>query len=339
MKVYVKWKMIKHLDLNDMIIGVAVLMSTALCVTVADQVRNGLGRNADTLSPSQLDSFYLSTYLFSLFYILATFLAKLASLHFFFCLSAAGTSIWLVRAVMGCILLWVTVAVVKPSALNWYDLETAEVYFWTVHGVMDIATQIPTAFFPVYLLYHLRTNPSRKLFAMLSFSTNILTIPLIILRLVYIHTTYLFDPNFTWWSYPLFLVSALHANFAIILATIPFAKPIIDSLAIGVISNDIGFDLRGNRNTAGALGKTSSYRLWGGRSSASRVMYGWRKSSVVGNFSSMGGESVFTDERQPGLELKDGTGRGEVEEEGEAGSRMFIRKTMTTIVPSEERVG
>ena len=34
-------------------------MSAALCVTIAEQVRNGLGREVDTLSPSQLDSFYL----------------------------------------------------------------------------------------------------------------------------------------------------------------------------------------------------------------------------------------------------------------------------------------
>lgn len=234
----------------------------------------------------------------------------------------------------------------------------AQVDFWTVHGIIDIATQIPTAYFPVYLLYHLQTTRSRKIFGMLSFSPNILyasstttlldsphtlltqqtrTVPLVILRLVYIRTTYLFDPNFTWWSYPLFLVSALHANCAIILATIPFAKPIIDSLAIGVISNDVGLGLRGSRTTAGALGNQGSYGLWGGRSSTSRVLYGWRKTSGVGSFSRLGGESALTDERQAGLELKDTTTQGEAGEERGARSRLEIRKTMT-IVQSEQRV-
>ena len=67
-------------------------------------------------------------------------------------------------------------------------------------------------------------------------------------------------------------------------------------------------------------------------------MYGWRKSSGVGNFGSFGRESTFTDERSAGVELNDATEQGEVEEEQRAGSRLEIRKTVTTLVQSEQRV-
>jgi len=44
---------------EDLQLTMMQLMAAALCISIAEQVRNGLGRDANTLSPSQLDSFYL----------------------------------------------------------------------------------------------------------------------------------------------------------------------------------------------------------------------------------------------------------------------------------------
>lgn len=106
-------------------------IAAGLCVTISQQVQNGLGRDANALSPSQLESFYLVrihttfqlppnvplqwSYLSSLCYILITFLAKIASLHFFLCLSHPGPCTWFIRSVIGAVLLWTGIALFVVS--------------------------------------------------------------------------------------------------------------------------------------------------------------------------------------------------------------------------------
>ena len=160
--------------------------------------------------------------------------------------------------------------------------------------------------------------------------------PLIIFRLFYIHTVDQFSRNLTWWSYPFFLVTSLHANFAIIFACLPFAKPVIDSLAIGVIAHDIGFDLRGDQTSAGILGNKGNYGLWTGRSGgpASKAMYGWRKGSGLGNFTSVAAGSGSSKETGAPIQLKNTTGQGESGQRP-GGNANGIWKTRTTVVLHE----
>lgn len=75
--------------------------------------------------------------------------------------------------------------------------------------------------------------------------TSSRTIPLIILRLTYLLRA--FDSlNSTWDSFNLALVTSLHTNISVIAACISFFKPIIDSLAPGVMANDLHFSLESN---------------------------------------------------------------------------------------------
>lgn len=116
------------------------------------------------------------------------------------------------------------------------------------------------------------------------------------------------------------LLTSLHANFSIIAACIPFSKPIIDSLAIGAITNDIndhrgwlgkpnvgcadGY-LRYNRyisgNRKGIGGVRKSDRVGGGQI-AGRVYTGWKGNGVISRVVS-GKETSCR--RDTGLELQE----------------------------------
>jgi len=191
-----------------------------------------------------------------------------------------------------------------PTPKTWdlrqgHDKCTDQFAFWIVHGVVDILTQIPTSFLPIYLLWNLHARGWKKIFAMVSFTPNILTVPLIILRLAYLHTFFKFpEENPTRDSWQLFLVSALHANFSVLFSTLPFYKPVVDALAVGVISNDITAGLNWDRSTAGG-GTNNSNSYSGGRSKGLdgrtpvRSLYGWRKLPGVASLSSASGDKAL----------------------------------------------
>lgn len=75
--------------------------------------------------------------------------------------------------------------------------------------------------------------------------TSSRTIPLIILRLTYLLRAF-GSLNSTWDSFNLALVTSLQTNISVIAACISFFKPIIDSLAPGVMANNLHFSLESN---------------------------------------------------------------------------------------------
>lgn len=74
------------------------------------------------------------------------------------------------------------------------------------------------------------------------------TLPLVILRLIYLYNLSHTATDTTWRSFSLALVTVLHADISIVAACIPFFKPIVDSLSVGMIANDLHFSLESNES-------------------------------------------------------------------------------------------
>ena len=87
--------------------------------------------------------------------------------------------------------------------------------------------------------------------------TSSRTIPLIILRLIYLLKVFS-SLDSTWDSFNLALVTSLHTNVSVIAACISFFKPIIDSLAPGLIANDLHFSPGSNE------AQNAGTRRWNG---------------------------------------------------------------------------
>ncbi|KAI9649902.1 hypothetical protein NHQ30_002486 [Ciborinia camelliae] len=159
-----------------------------------------------TILPSELNRFYIAQYVGHIMYILAIFVTKLSSLSFFICLTGEGSA---------------KRRVVRGSIRA----------FWIVNAVADALTQVFIGLLPIYILSGLKMKKSKKRLTMLMFSPNLLTLPLLILRMVYLYQA-IYSSNYTWNSFNLALVTNLHTSFAIMLSCIPFSKSIIDSLVL-----------------------------------------------------------------------------------------------------------
>ena len=160
------------------------------------------------------------------------------------------------------------------------------------------------------------------------------TVPLVILRVFYIHrltsslaeadadtSRLLFDPS---------LLTALHSNISIFAACIPFARPIIDSMAVGAISNDIanplGWVAGSYPHSGSGLPKSGSkedgrIRGFGIKSRGDHTYNGWMGKGHGVISSIVGGNGGGSKKEQDDLELEDGTNR-----EGST-ERMVIRQT------------
>ncbi|ESZ95228.1 hypothetical protein SBOR_4388 [Sclerotinia borealis F-4128] len=216
------------------------LLSVAQCLCTSEQVAHGLGQNQDSILPSELNRFYIAQYVGHIMYILAIFVSKLSSLYFFICLTGEGsTKRRVIKGCIVCIGTWSFISIIVvalqchfPEPWNFHADRCIDVRaFWAVNSVVDILTQICVVLLPIYILNGLKMEECKKRVTILLFSPNLLTLPLVILRMIYFYRA-IYSTNYTWDSFSLALTTNLHSSFAIILSCIPFSKSIIDSLVL-----------------------------------------------------------------------------------------------------------
>ena len=119
------------------------------------------------------------------------------------------------------------------------------------------------------------------------------------------------------------LITVIHANYSIIASCLPFLKPLIDSLAIGLITNNIQVPI-GSEDSTKKRDKINPFAILSGKGFNTRNLYGWTRSQ-----SSDYTATVTTGGRND-VELQD------IERYGSR-DRMVINQTRTTVVASDPR--
>ena len=136
--------------------------------------------------------------------------------------------------------------------------------FWITNGVIDVTTQLQIGLAPIYLLSILHLPAAKKRLSLLSFTPNTTyrtppnlhayvltqprTIPLAVLRLVYLYKVY-HSSDTAMSAVIAALVIVVHTNYCIVASCLPFLKPLIDSLDIGLMTNDIRVLRRSEEST------------------------------------------------------------------------------------------
>ena len=182
-------------------------------------------------------------------------------------------------------------------------------------------------FLPIYLLHDLHIEHTKKISAMAAFSVRLMTVPLVVLRLVFLSFQSPTDPTFS--SANTVIVTSVHANVSIIAACIPFFKPVMDAMQSGVMNPDV----RIRSGAVGDLGKGGSHSLQH-LDSSGRDVYGYgygaraacvagskRSSTLKGAISSVGG----------------GKGDSESRDSSESRQKMIIRAETTIQIQEEDR--
>ena len=182
-------------------------------------------------------------------------------------------------------------------------------------------------FLPIYLLQELHIERTKKISAMAAFSMRLMTVPLVILRLVFLSLQPATDPSFS--SANTVIVTSAHANVSIIAACIPFFKPVMDAMQSGVMNPDVRIRSGGGEG----LGKGGLHLLQH-LDGSGRDFYGYgygaktacvagskRSSTLKGTITSVGG----------------GKGDSDGRNSSDSRQKMIIRAETTIQIREEDR--
>lgn len=148
------------------------------------------------------------------------------------------------------------------------------------------------------------------------------TAPLVVMRLVYLFKAYHIS-DITMSSFNATLVTVIHTNYSIIASCVPFLKPMIDSLAIGLMTNDIRVPVRPEKSVKNK-DQTNPFAILGGKGFHTRNAYGWTRDPTSQY------TSTVTAGNENDVEL------GDLERYGSR-DRMVINQTTTTVVSSDPK--
>lgn len=150
------------------------------------------------------------------------------------------------------------------------------------------------------------------------------TIPLVVLRLIYLHKLYQ-SADRTIASFHVEVVTAVHTNFSIMAACLPFLKPVMDSLSVGLMRNDIALPGRSGDESqqSSSRDKFNPFAILSGRQEfVPKRSSGWTK------FPTSDYTSAVTAARDDGIEFRD-------LKPSASKDRMVIKQTKTIVQSSD----
>ncbi|CAD6446340.1 b4094d49-54ac-4d65-89ed-9308b73e4ff9 [Sclerotinia trifoliorum] len=239
-KMYTKWYSMKKISPDDILISIALLTAIAQSVAVTEEVRFGLGRRAGTLSDVDMNKFLVAQYISNIFYVISIYTSKISTAYFFvsFCRSDAAKRV--VSCFIWLMAIWTLTSVVSllaqchlPRPWNSFDETCINLkVFWIFGATVDVLTQVIISFLPIFLLSGLHmSNKSSKWLVMALFVPNLLVIPISIFRLIFLLHA-INSSDYTWSAFIFGILTSFQPFISIMIACIPFVKPILDSLIL-----------------------------------------------------------------------------------------------------------
>ena len=218
------------------------------------------------------------------------------------------------------------------------EADQAQMAFWTVNAVIDVLNQNLIALAPVYLLFHLQLSPGNKHVAMVAITPNLTydcvkdkichaltryrTILLARLRLVYLFQANNFS-DLTMTSSNAALTTIIYANYSIIASCLSFLKPMVDSLVVGLLTNDVSVPVDSEESLQ-KTNRVNPFAILSGRHFNARSGYGGTKSQTSGY------TATATAGKRNDIELLN------IERYGSQ-DRIVIGQTKETVVDSEPK--
>ncbi|KAL9069666.1 MAG: hypothetical protein Q9161_005366 [Pseudevernia consocians] len=215
-------------------------MTAAVLQTIAvvEHVKYGLGRHMFDLSKPQ--ALYISEF----FYIVSICLARMAVLQFLTTIALSKTRSAVTKGIICLNIVWAVVAIVAIALQcrlprPWEVLSDQcvnQVAFWDAIGAFDIILDVAMVALPIILLHHVKIQGSKKIRIFIAFAARLLVPPLTVPRLFYF-TRASHSPDQTYNDFNTSIVSQLTMTLSVIVACIPFSKPVADDVQSGILDN------------------------------------------------------------------------------------------------------
>ncbi|CAG8981070.1 hypothetical protein HYALB_00013254 [Hymenoscyphus albidus] len=239
-KIYTKFHTVKTIKADDVFINMAFLTAIAQSIAITQEVKFGLGQKRNVVDSGNLNKLLIAQYMSNVFYAISIYTAKISTAFFFKTLCKDNTSRKVVKSTIWALAIWLLVSVVTllaqchlPRPWDSFGKTCINLKaFWTVSLAVDVTTQVILAFLPTYLLSGLQiSNKSNKWLVIAVFIPNLFVMPLAVFRLLFLFHA-MNSEDFTWESFHFGIFTSFHPFVAIMVTSLPFIKPVLDSLIL-----------------------------------------------------------------------------------------------------------
>ncbi|KAK7398530.1 hypothetical protein QQX98_012078 [Neonectria punicea] len=243
-----KVHMTKSLKADDFLALVAVLFAVGQSIAVFVACENGLGKPFDTLSSSNIDTFFKSQYAANAMFVASLLCSKMSGIMGLRLMSRSNQK-WIILGCEIVVGLWGLSAFIVsffqcaiPTPWDFSDSDECidRSAFWTYYSIANIVTDIAIVAIMAENARKIQTSWSKKMLVIGVFGSRIFVVPAAAAQIYYsIQAFAAEDISFSLWeaAITIQLVQCL----AVFTVCVPNLKPFLDSLESGQIRVD---DLR-----------------------------------------------------------------------------------------------
>ncbi|KAH7258035.1 hypothetical protein BKA59DRAFT_392149 [Fusarium tricinctum] len=243
-----KIRIIKTLRVDDMLTVVATVLAIGQSIATFIECDNGLGKPADRLGSSEIDTFFKSQYVANTMFISSLFCCKLSCTVGLRMMSRESQK-WIVVSCEAIVGGWGVTAIL----LNIFQCELPTPWihtndkkcidrtaFWTYYSVTNIITDIAIIVIICGSVLKIQTSWSKKILAMSVFGSRFLVTPAIAVQIYHSNKAFA-STDFTFAIWKAVIALQVVQCLSIVTVCIPSFRPFFDSLESGQIRID---DLR-----------------------------------------------------------------------------------------------
>ncbi|MCJ1249705.1 hypothetical protein MMC30_006931 [Trapelia coarctata] len=253
-----RWAVSHKLGGDDCFIILSLICSIGSGIAVSLQAVNGLGRNLDTLSPSEIDIFSKvrslvvdesamlmesqSNFATGFLYVVTLCIAKFSIVMWCATISplkkheqfAGGVSGFIISGSFICITAIADQCRLPgPSPVHGCSDRTGIFEF---AASLNIVSDLALIILPLYIIKDLQMTPKTKILILSGFGTRVVDIVATCFQIKY--TSGFGSSNFTYDLWPWVIISQVIQCLTIICSCIPYLKPFLESFSSGMYSGD-----------------------------------------------------------------------------------------------------
>ncbi|KAF2877608.1 hypothetical protein BDV95DRAFT_664267 [Massariosphaeria phaeospora] len=257
----------RNLQLDDLLLAMALMFSTGQTIAVSREVAFGLGTKLDQVDTKSISSFEQAAYASEISYICAIVMAKTAS--FLFALNLQPSPVYrrILQSGLALTLVWSVIAILGVSfqcrlPLSWKVISGKcinQPAFWTFVETMSASIDVSLGLVLCSIVWILQMSRTKYVLVAV-FAARIIIIPPITLRIIYIFKAdrehRVAHWNTTMADASVAICTSVTMSTSILITCIPFLKPLIEHLQPGWSTSDvrrgIGYSIMAGKTVIGS---------------------------------------------------------------------------------------
>ncbi|KUJ11513.1 uncharacterized protein LY89DRAFT_688749 [Mollisia scopiformis] len=266
-----KWAVSHRVNLDDLLLGIALIFSIGNGISTFYEASNGLGSPTTSSSGAQLLVAQKASYAAELFYIASLCFTKLSAVAFLYMLTPISSNEILCISYGIFTIVW-TLTTFASSALQCSAPKVWLIFgnkcfnqqaFWTTYLVIEMILNFLLVVYPIYMLWNLHVRRAQKIAVWCCFAFRVFVVAALIVQLALYRHAYE-SSDFLFKSWGAVTASEIVLCLSYVAPCLPYLRPFLESLDSGMLRND-GIRRLGHgeaeSKASGSKGSGSSYGL------------------------------------------------------------------------------